>query len=294
MKKDNKKQVKKINKTWFNYVVIAAVLLIPFMYSFFYLKAYWDPYGHMNDIPVAIVNEDKKVNGESKGEDLIDGLKEKNVLGISVVNSKKAEEGLNNKDYYAVITIPSDFTSNLLSAGEENKKAATITYSPNQKSNYLASQIISRVVLEAEKEVRSNVSKEVVSTLTDNLNSVPKKVAKIDDGLKQISDGTSTLKDGAYKLQDGTSTLSSRYNEFNNGVLSVNNGANSLYGGAKELDEGISKLQTGVNSLSSASIKLDDLQNGVSTLKQGEDSFTEGLNSYITLVNYVLPLKMQN
>ena len=287
MKKDNKKQVKKINKTWFNYVVIAAVLLIPFMYSFFYLKAYWDPYGHMDDIPVAIVNEDKKVNGESKGEDLIDGLKEKNVLGISVVNSKKAEEGLNNKDYYAVITIPSDFTSNLLSAGEENKKVATITYSPNQKSNYLASQIISRVVLEAEKEVRSNVSKEVVSTLTDNLNSVPKKVAKIDDGLKQISDGTSTLKDGAYKLQDGTSTLSSRYNEFNNGVLSVNNGANSLYGGAKELDEGISKLQTGVNSLSSASIKLDDLQNGVSTLKQGEDSFTEGLNSYITLVNYV-------
>lgn len=283
----NKKQGKKKNKTWFNYVVIAAVLLIPFMYSFFYLKAYWDPYGHMDDIPVAIVNEDKKVNGESKGQDLIDGLKEKNVLGISVVDSKKAEDGLNNKEYYAVITIPSDFTSNLLSAGEENKKAATITYSPNQKSNYLASQIISRVVLEAEKEVRSNVSKEVVSTLTDNLNSVPKKVEKIDDGLKQISDGTSTLKDGAYKLQDGTSTLSSRYNEFNNGVLSVNNGANSLYGGVKELDEGISKLQTGVNSLSSASIKLDDLQNGVSALKQGEDSFTEGLNSYITLVNYV-------
>ena len=283
----NKKQVKGKNKTWFNYVVIAAVLLIPFMYSFFYLKAYWDPYGHMDDIPVAIVNEDKKVNGESKGQDLIDGLKEKNVLGISVVDSKKAEEGLNNKEYYAVITIPSDFTSNLLSASEENKKAATITYSPNQKSNYLASQIISRVVLEAEKEVRSNVSKEVVSTLTDNLSSVPKKVEEIQGGLKQISDGTSTLKDGAYKLQDGTSTLSSRYNEFKNGVLSVNNGANSLYGGVKELDEGISKLQTGVSSLSSASIKLDDVQNGVSTLKQGEDSFTEGLNSYINLVNYV-------
>ena len=29
----NKKQVKKKNKTWFNYVVVAAVLLIPFMYN---------------------------------------------------------------------------------------------------------------------------------------------------------------------------------------------------------------------------------------------------------------------
>lgn len=92
MKKDNKKQVKKINKTWFNYVVIAAVLLIPFMYSFFYLKAYWDPYGHMDDIPVAIVNEDKKVNGESKGEDLIDGLKEKTYLVLVLLIVKKQKK----------------------------------------------------------------------------------------------------------------------------------------------------------------------------------------------------------
>ena len=199
----SKKQVKNEKKAWFNYVVIIAVLLIPFMYSFFYLKAYWDPYGHMDDIPVAIVNEDKKVNGESKGIILIDGLKEKKALDISVVDSKKAEEGLYNKDYYAVITIPSDFTSNLLSAGEENKKVATITYSPNQKSNYLASQIISRVVLEAEKEVRSDVSKEVVSNLTDNLNEVPKKVEKIADGLEQISDGTDELKNGVLVEVDG-------------------------------------------------------------------------------------------
>lgn len=283
----NKKQVKKKNKTWFNYVVIAAVLLIPFMYSFFYLKAYWDPYGHMDDIPVAIVNEDKKVNGESKGQDLINGLKEKNVLGISVVDSKKAEDGLNNKEYYAVITIPSDFTSNLLSAGEENKKAATITYSPNQKSNYLASQIISRVVLEAEKEVRSNVSKEVVSTLTDNLNEVPKKVEKIDDGLKQISDGTNELKTGAYKLQDGTKTLSAKYSEFNNGVATVDNGVKTLYENINILDSGISKVQSGVNSLADGTAKLEELQMAVGTLKAGEDNFNSGLNAYVKMVSLV-------
>ena len=33
------------NKNYFKYVIIAAVLIIPFMYSFFYLKAYWNPYG---------------------------------------------------------------------------------------------------------------------------------------------------------------------------------------------------------------------------------------------------------
>lgn len=283
----NKKQVKKNDKTWFNYVVIAAVLLIPFMYSFFYLKAYWDPYGHMDDIPVAIVNEDKKVNGESKAQDLIDGLKEKNVLDISVVDSKKAEDGLNNKEYYAVITIPSDFTSNLLSAGEKNKKAATITYSPNQKSNYLASQIISRIVLEAEKEVRSNVSKEVVSTLTDNLSSVTKKVEEIEGGLNQISNGTNELKTGAYKLQDGTKTLSAKYSEFNNGVTTVDNGVKTLYENINVLDAGISKVQSGVNALVDGTAKLGELQMGISTLKAGEDEFNSGLNAYVKMVSLV-------
>lgn len=283
----SKKQVKNGKKAWFNYVVIIAVLLIPFMYSFFYLKAYWDPYGHMDDIPVAIVNEDKKVNGESKGIILIDGLKEKNALDISVVDSKKAEEGLYNKDYYAVITIPSDFTSNLLSAGEENKKAATITYSPNQKSNYLASQIISRVVLEVEKEVRSDVSKEVVSTLTDNLNEVPKKVEKIADGLEQISDGTDEMKNGSYKLEEATKTLSDKYSEFNNGVANVDNGVKTLYENINILDQGITKVQGGVNTLADGTVKLKELQAGISALKIGEDEFNNGLNAYVKMVSLV-------
>ena len=46
---------KKIN--YYKYVVLAVVLLIPFIYSFFYLKAYWNPYGkgNMDNLPIAIV-----------------------------------------------------------------------------------------------------------------------------------------------------------------------------------------------------------------------------------------------
>ncbi len=282
----NKKNKSKSN--WFSYVVVAVVLLIPFMYSFFYLKAYWDPYGHMDDIPVAIVNEDKTVDGQNKGKDLVNSLKKKNTLDISVVNKNKADSGLKNKDYYAVITIPSDFTSDLLSAEKDDKTAATITYSPNQKSNYLASQIINRVVSEVEKQVRSNVSKEVVSTLTDNLNGVPKKVEKIDDGLKQISDGTSELKTGAYKLQDGTSTLSSKYALFNNGVSNVGNGTLTLSQNISLLDSGLGNLQSGVNDFASKTTKLDDLKTGVTKLKTGEDSFDSGLNTYVKMTLFIM------
>ena len=50
------------------------LLLLPFIYSFFYLKAYWDPYGkgNIDNIPVAIVNKDSK----DKGKKMIKSIKE--------------------------------------------------------------------------------------------------------------------------------------------------------------------------------------------------------------------------
>ena len=44
----------KIMKT----IIFIAVLLIPVIYSFFYLKSYWDPYGNLQDLNVAVVNRD--------------------------------------------------------------------------------------------------------------------------------------------------------------------------------------------------------------------------------------------
>ena len=279
MKKDKNKNNNK--KDWFKYVVIVGVLLIPFMYGFFYLKSYWNPYNHLEDLPVAFVNEDKTVDGTNKGTELIKELKKKNTLDMKVVSKDKAKKGLNNKDYYAVITIPSDFTSNLLSASEEEKASATITYSPNQKTNYLSSQIISRVMLEVEEEVRSSANKEIAFTLSDKLKDASTSVEKLSDGLGKIKQGTEKVNDGAKTLNDGTSKLASSYVEFDNGVESVNNGANDLY-------NGLEQLQSGVNTFASKASKLNDLSTGAALLKDGHNEFTTGLNTYVNSVNQLL------
>ena len=65
-------------KNKFKYIVISVVLLIPFIYSYFYLKAYWNPYGEGNidNIPVAIVNQDEgdKTQREGRQHKLKDRL----------------------------------------------------------------------------------------------------------------------------------------------------------------------------------------------------------------------------
>jgi putative membrane protein len=49
-------------------VIFWVVLLIPVIYSFFYLKSYWDPYGDLTGLQIAIVNLDEGENGENQGK----------------------------------------------------------------------------------------------------------------------------------------------------------------------------------------------------------------------------------
>ena len=96
--------MKNKNHKFFNYVIIAAVLIIPFMYSFFYLKSYWNPYGDLSDIKIAIVNLDKGKDGENQGKEFVSELKEDGTFQICEVKDKEANTGMDKGEYYAKIS----------------------------------------------------------------------------------------------------------------------------------------------------------------------------------------------
>ena len=95
---------------------ICAMMIIPFLYSVFFLKSVWDPYGNTGHLPVAVVNKDQSVKFQSKnfavGDQLVDQLKENDDLDWHFVSAKKAQYGLSHKKYYMVITIPENFSKN--------------------------------------------------------------------------------------------------------------------------------------------------------------------------------------
>ena len=79
------------NSKAIKYIIIAVVLLIPVIYSFFYLKAYWDPYGNLKDVSVAMVNLDEG----TRGAELIKSMQEaENTLGFTEVSYDDAIKGL--------------------------------------------------------------------------------------------------------------------------------------------------------------------------------------------------------
>ena len=274
---------KSLKKKIFEYIIIAVVLLIPFIYSFFYLKAYWNPYGkgNMNNLPVAIVNNDKGTNGKELVEELVNAKK----LNLTITTEEKAEDGLNQKDYYAIISIPEDFSESIESISTTNKKHPTITYSPNQKSNYLASQIIDRVVSTVESNLDNKINSEIISNLSNNLEEVPNSIEQISDGLNTMENGIEKLHSGSNKLNDGSNTLNNKYNQFHNGLKDIKLGADTLHNSMEQLNDGINTIENSKTELNTLKESIPTLVGSVNTITASSNQFTEGLNQYIAGVN---------
>ena len=280
-------------KKFFKVIIIAVVLLIPVIYSFFYLKSYWDPYGNLKDVKIAMVNLDSG----TRGAELIKTMKEvENTLGFTEAQSDDALNGLASDEYYAVITIPEDFTKSLESGGEEDKQKATITFTPNKRKNYLSYQIINSGLKTAEMQLQSKVASEVAGTMADKLKEVPDSLEKIEDGVGQIKDGSVALTSGLGELSDGVNTLDTKYSEFDTGVKTATEGSKDLANGITQAGEGIEVLQKGATDLDDGvsqinqalsnadTSKITDLTDGISALNagvNGTQGLANGLNSYI-------------
>ena len=204
------------------------------------------------------------------------------------MSNNKAQDGLNNKTYYAVITIPEDFSESIESINTNNKKHPTITYSPNQKSNYLASQIIDKVVSTVEANLDNTINSEIVGTLSNNLESVPNQLETISNGFETLNNGTNQLSLGGKQLESGTNTLSSSYKGFDNGLDKINSGSKTLNESMKTLNNGINTLSENTKEFNTLKESIPVLTSSVNKLTSTNTELTNSLDSYITNVNTML------
>lgn len=260
------------NSNAFKAIIFTVVMLIPLIYSFFYLKSYWNPYGNLSDMQIAVVNLDKGKDDKNQGNEFVQSLKDSDTFKICEVSKAEAQEGMKKGNYYATIEIPENFTECLESASTENKQIAQVTYSPNQATNYLATQIVNSAVKTIELNLQSKIDKEIIANLASKLNEVPDSLQEISDGADTILNGTENLNDGIKQISDGTNTLSNSYKEFDEGVNSACTGSKSLTSGISQVSDGVETLKNGGKSLDNA---IDQINQGASQLSsQGAEGIT--------------------
>ena len=272
-------------------VVMAAILMIPTIYAGLFLGSMWDPYGELDQLPVAVVNLDQPVEYDGKtleiGNDLVETMKEDMTLDFNFTSEEDAKTGLKNETYYMVVTIPEGFSEAASSVTEKNPEIMQLMYETNPGTNYVASKLGESAMVKMEASIQKSVTETYAKAFMEQLSEVGDKLQEAADGTKdlydgevKVADGVDALNDGSNALYQGTSDLANGAGTLKEGTQTALNGAGELVNGADKLSSGAADLNTGAKSLADGSVTLADgaakLANGASSVSTGASKVAEG------------------
>jgi putative membrane protein len=254
-------------------VPLIAMCLIPSLYNGTYLWTYWDPYAHLERLPVAVVNEDLPVDFQGNtfaiGNDLVNELKKDHSLEWRFIDAEAAEAGLRDRMYYFEIFIPSDFSHRATSLEASQPTPLELTVKLNEGLNYIVSKIGKSAVETIRQRLSEKLSVsyskaiyEQLTPLSGGFQRASDAAAKLDAGLISSANGTKSLLDGLHNGQTSVSKLEQ-------GALELISASDRLSGGAGQLEQGATKLSNGIVSLQKG---LDQLKAGSTDVAQGTDT----------------------
>src|SRR5690348_16188405 len=107
-------EIKRFGRSRMTRAAIVVLMLLPLVYGALYLWAYWDPFGQVDKMPVALVNSDRGavVSGLqiNVGAEIAKSLTDDASLNWHVVDEEEARKGVDHGTYYFMLELPSDFS----------------------------------------------------------------------------------------------------------------------------------------------------------------------------------------
>lgn len=225
------KEVFRKTNTW---IIIVGLIFLPSMYAWPNILSSWDPYGHTNNIKVAVTSEDEGATVDGKelnlGKSLVEGLKNnKNLDWQFVSNKQQAEDGVRIGDYYASIVVPKNFSQDMTSVSRTEPKRATIEYTVNEKINAISPKITNS----GASAIANNISKNFVETANGIIfEKLHEAGIKFEENLPSIE----KAKQEIFKLNDNFSTYESTLSELIGKVEYGHNILNNVQNTLPEID----------------------------------------------------------
>ena len=229
-RKDIKEVFRKTN-TW---IIIVGLIFLPSMYAWPNILSSWDPYGHTNNIKVAVTSEDEGTTVDGKdlnlGKSLVSGLKNnKNLDWQFVSNKQKAEDGVRIGEYYASIVVPKNFSKDMTSVSRAEPQRATIEYTVNEKINAISPKITNS----GASAIANNISKNFVETANGIIfEKLHEAGIKFEENLPSIE----KAKQEIFKLNDNFSTYEQAVSELIAKVEHSSNVLNNVQNILSEID----------------------------------------------------------
>ena len=274
-------------------IVMIGISLIPALYNIIFLSSMWDPYGQLSDLPVAVIDNDKEAsyngNTMSIGKDIVSNLKENKTLDFHFVDEDEGKKGLEDGDYYMVVTLPSDLSEKAASILTDHPEQMQIDYQTSSGHSFIASKMSDSAMTQLKQNVSTNVTETYTKALFN-------KMIDLKDGMSQAASGSEKLTDGANQLVAGNQTLTTNLHSlvassltFSNGTEQFTKGLSSYVSGVEQLHLGLGNFNSGLVTYTGAVSQLDsglgqlsskspELVGGINQLYTGVESYTGGVS----------------
>lgn len=276
---------------------LVILVLMPLLYSALYLWAFWNPFGNLNSLPVALVNSDKGTNVDGKelraGDQVIQGLKDNDQISWIETDAEDARKGVESGQYYFSLELPENFSEAVASPTSDSPEKANLISTYNDANGYLSTMIGQNVMREVISVVGDKISAEAVDKVLVGIvdaGSGMQKAAigagKLADGTAELKDGSIQLDDGANKLADGLATAKDGSGKLRKGATDLDDGLVKLHDGSGKLADGTDELATKVNAaadkINGKAGKLNELEDGVNKLGDGASRVNDGVQKLNT------------
>ncbi len=226
-------------RTWLRRVAIAAVVLVPLAFAGLFVGALASSDTAIDRVPAAIVNSDQLVYQTAAdgtktpvfaGRQLVTELTGgKAGFDWTITNKADAAKALKDGTVDAVLTVPKNFSSSILSLSSGTPQQAKLAIRTNDAHSYLTGAVANAVGQGMVSAFGKTVTEQYIAGIFSS-------VGTLGSSLSTAADGAASLAGGANSLSGGLSSLSS--------------GAASSHSGAVQLSSGVTKYTGGVDSLS--------------------------------------------
>ena len=272
-----KEDLKRIFTNYAALIVILALCILPSLYAWFNIKASWDPYGQeaTSQIKIGVINNDKGTEFNGKliniGDQVVDQLKENDLMGWQFVDEAEGEKALEEGTFYATITIPDNFSQNIISLVTSDVKKGQMIYRVNEKINAIAPKLNSK----GATGVQENINQTIVETVSGILFEAGKGLGlEIQETvLPQLS-----------HVYDQLEELISKFGDMNSLVQTAHNGGIQL----KDL---IASIQTDLplieTTITSAKTTITSLESFMDTSKSALSDFMPTLKNDLLLIQTI-------
>lgn len=164
-----------------NKFVWLPILVALFIGAYFSITAIPSTHMKVNDLPIAIVNEDQGTTGKNLTKQITtknSSNSSKMSIKWTVFNSQEdLLKEMNKEKYYGAIVIPKNFSANLQSLMNPNPKKAKLKIIINQGMGTTITTQVNTALTEMTHQINTALGKQLLQTLSKKMPAIPAEMA---------------------------------------------------------------------------------------------------------------------